>query len=82
MPARKIIRKSNAVRKLSGRKTINSIRKLNSATSKRQVEISNGIIVKPGEFRSVKNALGKKICKDNKKRKGNKLVNPINGRMI
>ena len=82
MPKKTLERKLNAVKKLSGRKAINSLRKMGVMKKKRTIFISDHIAIEPSEYPAVKKALGEKVCKDNKKRHGKKLVNPMTGRMI
>ena len=72
----------SAVKKLSGRKAINSLRKMGTNRKKKLIFISDHIAIEPKEYPAVKKVLGEKVCKDNKKRHGKKLVNPLTGRMI
>ena len=72
----------SAVKKLSGRKAINSLRKMGTIRKKKLIFISDHIAIEPKEYPAVKKVLGEKVCKDNKKRHGKKLVNPLTGRMI
>ena len=74
--------KITAVKKMTSRKAISSLRKMGLTKKKKTIYISDNIPVEPTEYVTVKKALGKKICQDNKKRHGKKLINPLTGRMI
>jgi hypothetical protein len=74
--------KITAVKKMTSRKAISSLRKMGLTRKKKTIYISDNIPIEPTEYLTVKKALGMKVCQDNKKRHGKKLINPLTGRMI